>query len=499
MAGLTRRRLLASAAATAAAATAAAVMPPNVRRVLASVPVAPTRPRASLRDIRHVVLLMQENRSFDHYFGTLSGVRGFDDPNAVVLPNGNSVFQQPDAMHPAGHVLPFRLDTQTTKAASIPSTSHEWQVQHDALNEGRMDGWMAAHRAVDGTHAPYVMGYYTRADLPFQYALAEAFTICDAYHSSVLGPTWPNRMMWMTGTIDPGGRGGGPSLDNATPRGGFRWTTYPERLTRAGVSWRVYEQEDTFGCNVLEQFATFRRARRDSALAIDGVTRRPDGAFESDARADRLPTVSWIICTSKGSEHPSYLPSDGAEFIASKIDAIAANPDVWAKTAFILTYDENDGLFDHVVPPTPPRGTAGEFVHWTSPGGTPGNGLAVGAGFRVPAIIVSPWTAGGWVCSEPFDHTSSLRLLERVTGVVEPNISVWRRQTFGDLTSVFRFDDAPAEAPSLPSAPGTTPARTWARLPTPRLPGMAQVPPSQEPGTRPRVERQGKEHLFDIW
>jgi phospholipase C len=495
MSGLTRRRLLASTAAAAAAATAAAVMPPNVRRVLAATP---TR-RASLRDIRHVVLLMQENRSFDHYFGTLSGVRGFSDPAAAVLPNGNSVFKQPDAAHPAGHVLPFRLDTLTTKAASIPSTSHEWQVQHDALNGGRMDGWMAAHRAADGVHAPYVMGYYTRADLPFQYALAEAFTICDAYHSSVLGPTWPNRMMWMTGTIDPDGRGGGPSLDNTTPRGGFRWTTYPERLTRAGVSWRVYEQEDTFGCNVLEQFAAFRRARSGSALAVDGVTRRPDGAFESDARADRLPTVSWIICTSKGSEHPSYLPSDGAEFIASKIDAIAANPDVWAKTAFVLAYDENDGLFDHVVPPTPPPGTPGEFVDWSSPGGTPGNGLHVGAGFRVPAIIVSPWTAGGWVSSEPFDHTSALRLLERVTGVTEPNISAWRRQTFGDLTSVFRFGDTPAGVPVLPSTARSAPITAWARLPTPRMPGMGQAPPTQEPGTRPRVQPQLPEHTFDIW
>jgi phospholipase C len=161
----------------------------------------------------------------------------------------------------------------------------------------------------------------------------------------------------------------------------------------------------------------------------------------------------------------------------------------------ILTYDENDGLFDHVAPPTPPPGTPGEFVTWTSPGGTPGNGLPVGAGFRVPAVVISPWTAGGWVSSEPFDHTSALRFLERVTGVPEPNISAWRRRTFGDLTSVFRFGDDPAPAPrTVRPAPEAIPpsVNAWATspaawLPPPRLPGADQLPPAQETGTRPRV------------
>ena len=150
MAGLTRRRLLAAAASSAAVATAAAFLPANVRREVVATP---TR-RASLRDIRHVVLLMQENRSFDHYFGTLAGVRGFADANALWLPDGASVFQQPDGGHEAGYLLPFHLDTRATSAATIPSTSHAWQVQHDAWNGGRMDGWMAAHRGAEGAHAP---------------------------------------------------------------------------------------------------------------------------------------------------------------------------------------------------------------------------------------------------------------------------------------------------------------------------------------------------------
>ena len=160
---------------------------------------------------------------------------------------------------------------------------------------------------------------------------------------------------------------------------------------------------------------------------------------------DRLPTVSWLIPTSYQSEHPDYTPAAGADFVASKIDAIAANPDVWAKTVFILNYDENDGLFDHVVPPTPPAGTANEFIT------VPGNpSWPIGGGFRVPCLIVSPWTQGGWIASETFDHTSSLQFLELLTGVTIPNITPWRRATFGNLVSAFGFPQFPSAVRSLP-------------------------------------------------
>src|ERR1700693_3908354 len=168
----------------------------------------------------------------------------------------------------------------------------------------------------------------------------------------------------------------------------------------------------------------------------------PAKQFEHDEMNDKLPAVSWIIPSGPVSEHPDFMPAAGAAFVASKIDAIARNPAVWAKTVFILDYDENDGIFDHVAPPVPPPGMAGEFVE----------GLPIGAGFRVPCIIVSPWTAGGWVCSQPFDHTSVLQFLERFTGVQEPNISDWRRQTFGDLTSAFRFAEGGGKVPALPDA-----------------------------------------------
>ena len=471
---LTRRRLLKSAAGVAAAA-AAALMPPNVRRMLAQ----PQLRNTSLQDIKHVVILMQENRSFDHYFGTLAGVRGFDDPNAMKLPGGKSVFYQPDAENPNGYMLPFHLDTHSSSAQKIPSTSHAWSVQHDAWNNGLMDRWLPAHRKADGVKGPYVMGYYKRSDIPFQFALAESFTICDAYHCSVLGPTWPNRMYLMTGMIDPDSTGGGPIISNKVPPGGYTWTTYPERLEAAGVSWKVYEQQDSYGCNMLKNFKVFQQAPAGSSLYSRGMQVDSEGQFEYDATHDKLPAISWIIPTSFQSEHPDYMPADGAAFIASKIDAIAANPDVWGKTVFILNYDENDGLFDHVAPPFPPAGAPREFV----------GGLPIGGGFRVPCIIVSPWTAGGWVCSERFDHTSVLRFLENFTGVREPNITDWRRQTFGDLTSAFRLKAARSAPPVLPDTAGHLSLAKYAaaNLPKPVFPTGEQQAPTQEKGNRNRV------------
>jgi phospholipase C len=470
----TRRRLLRNTG----LAAAAAFMPPNLRRMLGQAP--PTK-SVALRDIQHAVILMQENRSFDHYFGTLAGVRGFQDPEALRLESGRSVFYQPDEGNPAGYLLPFHLDTHSSSAQKIPSTSHAWAVQHEAWNGGRMDRWLPAHRKADGIKGPYVMGYYKRADIPFQFALAEAFTICDAYHCSVFGPTWPNRMYLMTGAIDPEGLNGGPILKNRAPEGGYTWTTYPERLQQAGVSWKVYQQQDSYGCNMLKSFRAFQLAEASSELYTRGMKIEPEGQFEYDAMHDKLPTVSWIIPTSFQSEHPDYMPADGAAFVASKIDAIAANPEVWAKTVFILNYDENDGLFDHVPPPVAPQGTPHEFVE----------GLPIGAGFRVPCILVSPWTAGGWVCSEPFDHTSVLRFLEGLTGVREPNITDWRRRTFGDLTSAFRLKERQTKSPVLPdtSGPLTLAKYSAANLPAPALPAGSQESPAQEQGRRNRVPK----------
>ncbi|HEY0248357.1 MAG TPA: alkaline phosphatase family protein [Gryllotalpicola sp.] len=342
------------------------MLPSNVQKALASGP--PRRGRGSLKDVKHVVMLMQENRSFDHYYGTLSGVRGFDDPTVQRQSDGRSVFYQHDASSPEGYLLSYRLNTKISAAQAIPSTGHEWTVQHSALNGGRNDNGLPAHIAADGaTNGPYTMGYFAREDIPFQYALADAFTILDHCHCSVLGPTAPNRHMRMTGTIDPNGVAGGPSLTTSGPDSQFSWTAYPKRLTDAGVSWKIYRESGSLtGAAAISKLTEFGEAQPGDPLHDNGMASQPLGQFEYDCLNDSLPTVSWILPPANADEHPANLPATGAQFVASKIDAIAANPEVWATTVFILSYDENDGLFDHVASPTPPKGTPEEFVFTTS-------------------------------------------------------------------------------------------------------------------------------------
>ncbi|WP_194916532.1 alkaline phosphatase family protein [Catenulispora rubra] len=491
--GVSRRRLLGSAAAAGGMATALSLLPTNVAKALADQAASGSAARGRLRDVEHVVLIMQENRSFDHYFGTLAGVRGFADDCAAQLDSGRSVFYQPDPSNPDGYLLPFHLDSRTTAAQAIPSTGHGWAVQHAALNGGAMDSWVTAHTKFDGAAVgPFTMGYYTRKDIPFHYALADAFTVYDNYFCSVIGPTHPNRYMYMTGTIDPNGRFGGPAIDNSQLHGTYSWTSYPERLTEAGVSWMCYQETDSYGSNgfnVLQFLKQYIDAPKDSTLYKSAMVSTPAGQFEYDALNDKLPTVSWVFPTLGVSEHPDALPNAGAAWLASKLDAIAANPEVWAKTLVIINYDENDGLFDHVTPPLPPDGTPDEFVTRTSPGGTAGGGQPIGAGYRVPCIVVSPWTVGGNVCSTPLDHTSVLRFLERLTGVAEPNISDWRRSTFGDFTEVFDRRASRGRFPALPdtSGPLTLAAYEAGQLPLPAFPGAGQTFPVQERGRRRRL------------
>ncbi len=516
MSEITRRRLLSSAAAGAGGVLASSLLPPALASAAAQGP-----RRGSLKDVEHVVIHMQENRSFDHYFGTLAGVRGFGDPNVPIQSGppqvaGKSIFYQQDQFNPDGYLLPWHLDTLHTSSQAIPSTSHAWSAQHDSLNitvpttpgqptTALNNMWIPSHYTADGAaHYWYVMGYYERQDIPFHFALAETFTLCDHYHCSLLGPTWPNRIYLMTGMIDPDSTGGGPVISNTVPSPTtglpYTWTTYPERLTEAGISWRIYQEEDDYGTNVLEFFEAYQAAAPGSPLYENALTIHPPDRFEWDAKHGKLPTVSWIVPTSGQSEHPAYIPASGANYLASKLSAVAENRDLWNKTVFIVNYDENDGLFDHVVPPLPPAGTPGEFVQ-----APPNPNWPIGGGVRVPAFIVSPWTVGGYVASEQFDHTSVLQFLERFTGVRETNITDWRRQTFGDLTSALGFSNG--KATTFPRTLPNTIGEFWQAehevetLPAAMIPGKNQTPPVQEkrrprlpwtPQTRPK--HQNREH-----
>ena len=265
---MSRRKLLTRGAALAGAVAAGSVLPVSLRKAVAETLAHPRS--SSLEDIEHVVILMQENRSFDHYFGTFPGARGFTDPTALKLPHGRTVFYQPDPSHADGYLLPWHYDTKTTSAQATPGTDHTWPTQHAAWNGGAMDGWI-------GAKGPYTMGYFTEKDIPFHWALAETFTLCDNYHCSVLGPTNPNRLYMWTGSIDPNGTAGGPIIDNTPAFNNviLSWTTYPERLQRAGISWLIYQEEDNYDDNALAWFKQFADAPTASPLWRRGMLKQP--------------------------------------------------------------------------------------------------------------------------------------------------------------------------------------------------------------------------------
>ncbi|HEX3601545.1 MAG TPA: phospholipase C, phosphocholine-specific [Lacipirellulaceae bacterium] len=527
-------------------------------------------------DAEHVVILMQENRSFDHAFGMLRGVRGYNDPRAITLPDGNLVWVQTNS---AGEsYAPFRLNIKDSNSTWLGCLPHGWTDQVDARNNGRHDRWLDVKRSGEGqySHLPLTLGYYNRDDIPFYYALADAFTICDQHFCSSLTGTTPNRCYLWSGTIRAQQDAKSPAnvlnsdADHVT---NVTWPTFPERLEDLGVSWKIYQNDldvgvgfteeeaawlGNFGDNPLEYFSQFKvrltpehrnyletrakslpieiealqrgtapspagadstdaadlikekvnllnqikrerekwnqsnydrlTAREKSLLAKafctnagdpdshalseisyrDGEQERkvavPKGdllhQFRKDVTEGTLPTVSWIVPPERFSDHPGSAWY-GAWYIAEVLDILTKNPALWKKTVFILTYDENDGYFDHVPPfvaPDPRRPETGrvsknidaalEYVTRESEmkrkSARHSRDSSIGLGYRVPLIVASPWSRGGYVCSQVFDHTSPLQFLERLLSkklgqeVREANITEWRRTVCGDLTSTFQ-------------------------------------------------------------
>jgi phospholipase C len=455
--GITRRALLAGGAATAAA-VGLGRLPDSVIDAIAAPPL-PGR----LQDIEHVVFLIQENRSFDHYFGTYRGVRGFADPRARRLADGSgmSVIAQPgyDVPGYGGHLFPFHLDAAGGSGGCVSDPDHSWGVQHRSWNDGRMDAFLREHLKADGaTDGPVTMGYYGRRDLGFYHALADAFTICDAYHCSVLGPSYGNQAYIISATLDPAGKNGGPLISDA-PYASLSWRTMPEALQAHGISWKVYTSPDNYAPEAIGDpiFHLFKQYTQDAALGQRAFTNTFPGTFEQDCRQGTLPQVSWVYAPILFSEHPPAPVNSGEASTAMVLEALTSNAELWKKTALIVTYDENGGFFDHVPPPTPARGTPGEELT-VKPLPDEAGGIAgpIGLGFRVPALICSPFSRGGLVCSATFDHTSLLRFLEVRFGVEVPNLTDWRRETVGDLTDAFNFAATPD--PSVPALPATDPS-----------------------------------------
>jgi phospholipase C len=498
------RRNFLRLAATAGAVGANAV-PGLIQKALA---IPAHRDTGTIKDVKHIVILMQENRSFDHYFGSMKGVRGFGDPRPAALPNGKSVWHQPNN---GGELLPFHPDAPNLGLQFLDGTPHDWTTTHAAWNGGRYDQWIAAK----GTNT---MAYFTRNDIPFHYALADAFTVCDAYHCALLGPTDPNRYHMWTGWVGNDGSGGGPIVDNA--EAGYGWSTYPERLQAAGISWKIYQDVGNgltaagfwgwtdnpyignYGDNSLLYFHQYQNSQPGSPLyegALRGtnVLADPTQTFFDILKADvakgTLPQVSWIVAPEAFSEHPNWAPNFGAWYTSQVLDILTSNEELWSQTALFITYDENDGFFDHVVPPTPAQTPAqGQSTVATTNDFFAGNATYLagpfGMGQRVPMIVVSPWTKGGWVCSEVFDHTSLIRFIEQRFGpghgLRESNITPWRRAVAGDLTSAFNFASPNEAVPALPSTTGYVPKDALRHDSYVPIPPSVQAMPQQERGLK---------------
>ena len=529
---------------------------------------------STVLDAEHVVILMQENRSFDHAFGTLRGVRGFNDPRAIRLADGNPAWVQTNER--GERYMPFHLDIEKTKTTWMGTLPHGWADQVDAANGGLHDRWLQVKKSGHAAYAamPLCLGYHSRKDLPFYYALADAFTICDQTFCSTLTGTTPNRLHLWTGTVRERMSAEVQAIvrneDCAYGRW-QNWTTFPERLEDHGVSWKIYQNEldvptglpseeeawlSNIGDNPNEWFTQFgvrfhpkhqafleRRVRelpreieaasqqlaRESGEAARKLTRRIEGLkealvaakrdlvefsreqfdklsprekslharafstnsedpayreleeltyqdgsetrrlkvpkgdvlhqFRQDVRNGTLPAVSWIVPPARFSDHPSSAWY-GQWYLSEVLNILTANPAVWKKTVFILTYDENDGYYDHVPPfqaPHPERPETGRVSAGLDVASEylereqdrkfkPNSALrenSLGLGFRVPMIVASPWSRGGAVCSQVFDHTSVLQFVERLishrTGrkLEETNITPWRRTVCGDLMSAF--------------------------------------------------------------
>jgi phospholipase C len=428
---------------------------------------------------------MQENRSFDHYFGKLGGVAGFDDTNnrsafsqAWNTANGGS--GPPPGEQPSDVLLPFQMSVRNGPGECTYDLSHAWTAEHACWNNGAMDSFVSTHTSpsYENELGTNTMGYYNDTDIPFYYELAKNFTVCDNYFCSVLGPTHPNRLMAISANLDPAGVAGGPILvtnsAQQTYLGTCSWQTMPDVLSTAGVSWKCYNPfgnnyqphaSEFISKNMLLYFDQYANADTSSAAYKNafsyfgpnvrgGLTSTNPNLddFTADVQNGTLPQVSWIISPDAYDEHPPA-PAQLGEWYTQKIlNTLTSNPDIWQNTVLFIMYDENDGFFDHVPPPTPPPGTEGEYLT-VDPLPDSAGGIAgpVGLGVRVPMLVVSPFSKGGWVNSDVFDHTSQLKFIASTFNVTVPNISDWRDASVGDLVSTLPKISSPVyKVPVLP-------------------------------------------------
>lgn len=345
--------------------------------------------RVGVRAINHIVVLMQENRSFDSYFGQLHDQgqpRTGEEPR-----RGN-----PDPTNPNGpRIRPFHA----AELCTVADLNHEWTGTHLEFDGGRMDGFTAQNVDPKDPTGSRTMGYFDRSDLPFYYSLASTFGLGDRNFASVLGPTFPNRFYEMTGTSF------GHIRNDFPPAGGFTQPTIFGRLQAAGISWKVYD-------------ATFPTAAffSDVQAHLDHVA--PIAQYYADAKAGTLPQVAFVEpryigdITQENDEHPPSNPQVGQQFTSTIVNALMTSPN-WTSSALILTYDEHGGYYDHVVPPRAPKPDA--IAPILTPGDTPA--AFDRYGIRVPFVMVSPYSRPHFVSHDVQDHTSILKFIETRFGL----------------------------------------------------------------------------------
>ncbi len=355
---INRRTFLTGAAALGAATVAGPVL--STGRALAGG--SPRSARAT--PIEHVIIDCQENRSFDHYYGFAPFVGSFGVPPGYSQPNGQG-----------GFVTPYHFTSLST-----PDIGHSWTAMHDEYDHGAMDGFYTT----DGINC---MGYYTGADLPFYYSLFQDFTLCVNYFCSLTGPTWPNRFYLASGTS------GGITTNGVWGYGVFDYPIILDLLEAAAVTWKVYNvnfDSVPFG-NTDNVFVFWKR------WAHDVRTRGSKGEYLTDLRLGRLPQVSFIIPSfARGwDEHPPANIQVGMGIQQQLITALQASS-AWQSSAYILTYDESGGYFEHVPPPQLD---------------------AYGLGIRVPTWVISPFAKKSHLEPALYEHTSILKFLQAVFGL----------------------------------------------------------------------------------
>jgi len=357
--------------------------------------------------IEHVVIIMQENRSFDHYFGHLPG-HGQEDVDVPAAPTNPA---------PSGAEIPWHHET----AYCVEDTNHGWEGSHQQWNDGPNDGFAVTNVSEADPDGFRALGYYDESDLPFYYDLASTFAISDRYFCSLLGPTYPNRYFLAAGTsfgivttdtlnLAPGGV---PQIYRA--------------LNEKGVTWKSYATT-TSSVFLFVDFALQQQAHFGT---VDD--------FAADAANGTLPQVSFVEAGFSESafietdEHPPADIQLGQHFVWEQVRTLMNSPQ-WPSSALFLTYDEHGGLYDHVSPP------AACVPDDTPPQLSPEVGGFDRLGFRVPLIVVSPWAKRHFVSHEVHSHTSILRFLQ--TKFELPALT--RRDANSDaLLDVFDFTSPP--------------------------------------------------------